>query len=82
MIYRICVRSKHEHVAGMKHLVAPNKFRQYILSIVQNSTAAGHVSHMKTSEIFHIFLWLGVVADVRRYCLFCLVCLNLLTKAK
>ncbi|XP_063590528.1 uncharacterized protein LOC134767457 [Penaeus indicus] len=83
LIYRICVKSKHEHEVGEKQLVVPRRFIPIILSMAHDSPLAGHFSHRKTAgKIFHKFFWPGAGAEIKRYCRSCHACQKTVPKGK
>ncbi|XP_063613788.1 uncharacterized protein LOC134787019 [Penaeus indicus] len=83
LIYRICVKSKHEHEVGEKQLVVPRRFIPVILSMAHDSPLAGHFSHRKTAgKIFHKFFWPGAGAEIKRYCRSCHACQKTVPKGK
>ncbi|XP_037781090.1 uncharacterized protein LOC119577581 [Penaeus monodon] len=83
LIYRICVKSKHEHEIGEKQLVVPRRFIPIILSMAHDSPLAGHFSHRKTAEkVFHKFFWPGAGAEIKRYCRSCHACQKTVPKGK
>ncbi|XP_047490928.1 uncharacterized protein LOC125040419 [Penaeus chinensis] len=83
LIYRICIKSKHEHEVGEKQLVVPRKYIPIILSMAHDSPLAGHFSHRKSAEkIFHKFFWPGAGAEIKRYCRSCHACQKTVPKGK
>ncbi|XP_069972952.1 uncharacterized protein [Penaeus vannamei] len=75
LIYRVCLKSKHDYEIGSKHLVIPEKYRIHILNLAHDSLTAGHFSRRKTSyKVFSKFFWPGAGAQIKRYCRSCPTC--------
>ncbi|XP_047488137.1 uncharacterized protein LOC125038640 [Penaeus chinensis] len=75
LVYRVCLKSKHEHEIGSKQLVIPEKYRIHVLNLAHDSLTAGHFSHRKTSyKVFSKFFWPGAGAQIKRYCRSCPTC--------
>ncbi|XP_063603234.1 uncharacterized protein LOC134779162 [Penaeus indicus] len=75
LIYRVCLKSKHEYEIGSKQLVIPEKYRIHVLNLAHDSLTAGHFSHRKTSyKVFSKFFWPGAGAQIKRYCRSCPTC--------
>lgn len=75
LIYRVCLKSKHDYEIGSKQLVIPEKYRIHVLNLAHDSLTAGHFSHRKTSyKVFSKFFWPGAGAQIKRYCRSCPTC--------
>ena len=72
VLYRIFQNKLHGEV---KQIVVPEVCRKQVMKLAHESIIGGHLRAKKTVDrIISNFHWLGVVADVTRFCRSCDIC--------
>ena len=72
ILYRVYEHTVREIEKGIKQIVVPTPFREYVIRTAHGSLVGGHLATKKTMDrITSSFNWPGISGDVSRFCRSC-----------